>query len=179
MRRGFTLMEVVIVLGITAFLSALLLTYNRSSDSLIVLSVERAKVVGFLNRAKAFALERNLAKGGENVCAFGVNFDKSRGTMKLFRAAPSAGTNCANGFGTALGNTGTATIETEELDKRVEFQSFTCDVSPCVTSYDVVFVPPYLETVNPGSVVLGIVGRLGDTAAIEVGAGGTIAPTAP
>lgn len=173
---GFTLIEVVIVIGITAFLSALLLTYNRSSDSQIVLSVERAKVVGFLNRAKAFALERNLAKGGEDVCAFGVNFNKGNGTMTLFGAGPGASGTC-NDFSPTLG--GNSGVETLTLDKRVEFRSFTCTPpATCTTSYDAAFEPPYLVTHNPGSIVLGITGRT-DTATVEVGQGGTITPTTP
>lgn len=175
MRRGFTLIEVVIVIGITAFLSALLLTYNRSSDIQIVLSVERAKVVGFLNRAKVFALERNLAKGGENVCAFGVNFNKSEGKMTLFRTVPRTDGSCHP----ALGEVESAEVENLTLDRRVEFRSFTCTLpATCATSYDAAFEPPYLVTHNPGSIVLGITGRA-DTATVEVGEGGTITPTTP
>ncbi|PIP30019.1 hypothetical protein COU12_02375 [Candidatus Jorgensenbacteria bacterium CG10_big_fil_rev_8_21_14_0_10_54_38] len=174
LRAGFTLIEMIIVIGITAFLSALLVTYNRSSDSQIVLSVERVKVVGFLNRGKAFALERNLAKGGENVCAFGVSFNKSDGTMTIFRIGRGVSGGCGD-FDPTLGGANNSPIEILTLDRRVEFKSFTCGVPPCTVSYDVAFESPYLMTHNPGSVVLGIKGR-SETLTVEVGVGGEITP---
>lgn len=163
---GFTLLEVIIVVGIAAFLSGLLLVYNRSSDNSIALSVEQARVVGILNRAKAFTLERNLIKGGENICGFGVSFAKGRGEMTLFRALPFRA-NCASGFVTQGAGT---VIETVVLHPRIEFARFAPQDGD---TYAVVFTPPYLKTVNPGTITLRVKGKT-DTLMVEVGAGGEV-----
>ncbi|MFH1161907.1 MAG: type II secretion system protein [Candidatus Jorgensenbacteria bacterium] len=174
--RGFSLVEMIVVVAITAFLSALLLTYNRSSDNQIVLSVEREKVMGFLNRAKAFALERNLAKGGEDVCAFGVNFNKGNGTMEIFRIGSGVSGGCGDSD-PSLDGTNNSVIEGLTLASRVEFRSFTCTpTTPCdAASHDVAFIPPYLKTVNSGSIVLGVKGS-SNVLTVEVGVGGEITP---
>ncbi len=164
---GFSLIEVTIVMGIMAVLSALLLSYNRSSDNQIVLGVEQAKVVGFLNRAKAFALERKSIAGTGSVCAFGVHFDGSAGAMALFGVTPGESGDCSPAFDGAG-------IENLALDDRVEFQKFVC--GPCggnAVSYDAAFEFPYLTAINPGSVTIGI--KNGTvTKVVEIGTGGEI-----
>lgn len=166
--RGFSLIEMTIVMSIMAVLSALLLSYNHSSDNQIVLGVEQAKVAGFLNRAKAFALERKSVAGTGNVCAFGVHFDKNAGAMTLFGATTDGSGDCSPVFG------GTG-IENLALDNRVEFQKFTCgSCGGNAVSYDAAFEFPYLTAINPGSVTIGI--KNGTVAkVVEIGTGGEIA----
>lgn len=153
--RGFTLVEIAIVISITAILSAILLGYNRSSERQIFLYTDQAKVASFLNRAKAFALERRLT-GPEEVCAFGVHFTAPR-QMTLFKDLCPANFQYDND----------EALETLLLDNRIEFVSF-----PTST----VFEPPYLTTRNYGNIIIRIVGTTASEsqATILVGPGGEI-----
>jgi len=132
--KAFSLVEVAIVLMITAFLSAMFIGYNQVSQRQIALSTEQARVVGFLTRAKAFALERNFSVGGGDACGFGVHFP-SQDKMVIFKTTPiDINRGCeTNNFGRVYGET----IEEMILDKRVRIIG-----SPP----DIFFEPPYLTT---------------------------------
>lgn len=68
---GFTLVETLVVVGITIIMTTTLIAYTRSSGRQITLYTEQAKLIGILNRAKSLALQR---EGAEVFCAYGVRF---------------------------------------------------------------------------------------------------------
>ncbi|MBI2278635.1 MAG: prepilin-type N-terminal cleavage/methylation domain-containing protein [Candidatus Brennerbacteria bacterium] len=166
---GFTLIEVLVVTAITAFLAGLLLSYNRSTDSQVVLAAETARVAGVLYRARSFALQKNIMKGNAAACGFGVRFTKPN-RLVLFEDLPAQNDDCAtknmryDGAGEL--------IEEVTLNDRVALESFVSDAGS--EAPDVFFQSPYLVTNPPGiTVTLRLVGTE-KTSAVAVGAGGEV-----
>lgn len=134
--KGFTLVEMLIVVAILVFLTSFLVTSNKSGQEQIALFKEEARLIGVLNQAKSLTLE----KKGE-ACGFGVNFpaapnDGVRREFILFQDNPPVGKDCP-GDGKYGG--GSEKIKSFSLDARVFF------VSPPSDS-EVIFIAPYLET---------------------------------
>lgn len=71
---GFTLVEILVVLGIVTVLVGVALSANRTSKSQLSLFKTEALLVGSINRAKALSQQRLDI---ENICAFGVHFSAS------------------------------------------------------------------------------------------------------
>lgn len=160
--KGFTIVEMVVVIAIMGLISGIMVAYNRTSDEKIALFSDEAKVVGVLQRAKSFALEKR-----GNACAFGVHFEKP-GTMIIFQDLPIEGIACGEGNFNEQYDTGEA-VEEISLDQRIDFASLPGEGS----SHDVVFIPPYLETSGVGTVEIEISdGSAGSC--IEIGTGGQI-----
>jgi prepilin-type N-terminal cleavage/methylation domain-containing protein len=72
-KKGFTLIEILIVLAITALLSGLAIVYTHVGQNQISLSIEESKVAQLILEAK----ELSIATYGTNsdTCAYGVAFD--------------------------------------------------------------------------------------------------------
>lgn len=86
-RTGFTLVEVMVVMGVTAMLSALILVYNASTRETLRLFTEKARVAQLVFRAKSLALS-TYTQGGAQRCGYGVRFDRAAGTYALVSYAP-------------------------------------------------------------------------------------------
>lgn len=169
MRNGFTLIETLIVAGIALFLSGILLTYNRSTDSQVVLAAEQARVAGVLFRAKSFALQRSIREGSVMPCGFGILFESPR-TITLFQDLPPAGSDCS-----ASNATYDAGEEVEELilNPRVEMHSF--NGAP-LTRTSVFFRSPYLETNGAGTIAIRLGGTTEERTVVVSEGGGISAP---
>ena len=76
LRRGFTLIEILVIIGIITILTSFLILYSRTGENQILLLREKAKVINNILRAKAMAL--NLVVESEPACGFGVHFEESR-----------------------------------------------------------------------------------------------------
>lgn len=164
--KGFTIVEMVVVIAIMGLISGIMVAYNRTSDEKIALFSDEAKVVGVLQRAKAFALEKR-----GNACAFGVHFEEPA-TMIIFQDLPPVeDPRCVEENFNEQYDTGEA-VEEISLDQRIGFTSLPGGGS----SHDVVFIPPYLETSGAGTVEIGILGEATGSAGscIEIGTGGQI-----
>ncbi len=166
---GFTLLEMVIVISIMAIITAVTIGYNRGSDDRLVLFSNQAKVVGVLQRAKSFALQKKEGDDGGLVCAFGVHFEKPR-TMIIFRDEASTPNNgfCKDGFSSMSYDEGEK-IEEIELDVDIEFSSLSCGKDSC----DVLFSTPYLDVSGAGTIGLGVVDGE-EVAEVEVGSGAQV-----
>ena len=76
-RDGFTLVEVLVVISITAILTALAIGYSKVNERQLVLFSERAKIQGMLSRAKVLALQgAGREEDSFGVC-YGIEFDTS------------------------------------------------------------------------------------------------------
>ncbi|MBI5732490.1 hypothetical protein HY967_00835 [Candidatus Jorgensenbacteria bacterium] len=119
---GFTTIEIAVVIGITLFLSATLLTYNRRTQIQLELFRDQAVVVGALNRTKALAIEKfNIAP---DTCGFGIHFTPYSRNFVIFQDLISTGSpNCKVG-GAYQGNSQLDSgeeIETLTLSSRLRF----------------------------------------------------------
>lgn len=86
-RSGFTLVEVMVVMSVTAMLSALILVYNASTRETLRLFTEKARVAQLVFRAKSLALS-TYTEGGIERCGYGVRFDRGAGKYALVSYAP-------------------------------------------------------------------------------------------
>jgi len=155
---GFSLIETLVTLTIVVIILGITLAYNRSSGEKIVLYTEQAKVIGVLNRAKGFALEK-YKKNSILFCAFGAQFYANGSYNLVGVETPNMGL-CASGT--------VIPIEEYFLDTRIKFTSFP-------PSNMVLFKAPYLETLNSGKITLEVVGSSSIAPAIiVVGIGGDI-----
>lgn len=154
-----------VVVGITLFLSGILLSYNRSTDSLVVLAAEQARVAGAFFRAKSFALQKNIRVASPVACGFGVYLEKPR-TVRIFQDLPTSGA-CNRGYDSG------ELLEEITLNPKVELSAFT-QGGGGASSVSVVFSAPYLETANPGTITLRLVANTSQTKTVVVNAGGGI-----
>lgn len=85
-RNGFTLIEILIVVAISAMLSAIAIVYSSVARNEVALSVETAKIAGFIFRAKDLTIATYNTSLG--TCAYGVSFDIPGNTYSLFAYNP-------------------------------------------------------------------------------------------
>jgi len=139
-RRGYSLVELLVVLGITVLLSGVLLAYNRSSERQIVLYRDQALIIGLLNRAKSLAAQKFNPAGSltDVPCAFGLHFDEVSKDFYLFQDIGPGGCDTPRTAGFDGADTAEL-IETFSLDRRLEFLSIPAG------GFDVMFVAPDLN----------------------------------
>jgi prepilin-type N-terminal cleavage/methylation domain-containing protein len=79
-KKGFTLIEILIVLAITAVLSSLAIVYTHVGQNQISLSIEESKIAQLILEAK----ELSVATYGSNsaTCAYGVAFNYASSTVE-------------------------------------------------------------------------------------------------
>ena len=82
MRNGFTLIEMLIVIAITAVLAGFSIIYTRVGQNQIALSIEESKIAQLILEAK----ELSIATYSEHAatCAYGVQFNYASSTYSLF-----------------------------------------------------------------------------------------------
>jgi prepilin-type N-terminal cleavage/methylation domain-containing protein len=135
--RGFTLLEILVVIGIIGILSGIAVGYSRTSSQQLSLLNAEAKLLNLFSRAKFLSVETFLTaeEGGLRVCAYGVKVDRSQGEVFIFAdRAPSCPAN-------NLYNSDTDLRLSSELDNfklNPALFSFTEDT----TLSEVVFIPP-------------------------------------
>jgi len=131
---GFTLIELIVVLGVTVGLSAILITYSRTGERQIILFREQAKVINAVLRAKNLAIQAYAGGGGGiDVCGYGVNFQPN--AVVIFKdLAPdcSSSDNRYSGDASEL-------FESYQLNPLVQFSQMPIS--------DAVFIPPDLEVI--------------------------------
>lgn len=158
---GFSVIEMLVTFTIVLVLSGIFIGYNRTSGRQLFLYTEQAKVVGVLNEAKSYAIQRlKDTEGNEDIvaCAYGVEFEMG-GAYRVFGV-----TKDINDDGCPLDDR--TTVKTYTLDSGVGFVSLP-------PGNMVAFEIPYLTTHNPGTVRLGIGTIQKD---IEISQGGAITP---
>ncbi|MDP1706495.1 MAG: prepilin-type N-terminal cleavage/methylation domain-containing protein [bacterium] len=167
---GFTLVETMVAMAIGVVLFGITISYNRSSNVQLSLYTEQSRIVGFLNRAKSFALEKRA--GAANVCAFGIHYEEAiaagQSRLILFRDLADVGDICPAG-----GN--------RQFDGPNEQQAellIDSNISVLAFPGDIVFEPPYLQTDYQANYnELGLIKIEipdGPSSCVAVGPGGTI-----
>jgi prepilin-type N-terminal cleavage/methylation domain-containing protein len=89
MRNGFTLIEILIVIAISALLSTIAIFYTGAGQNTVALSVEEAKISQLILEAKELSISTYGASG---VCGYGVNIDMAAQTYSLFSYIPGTPT---------------------------------------------------------------------------------------
>ncbi len=88
MKKGFTIIELLVVLAISAMLSAIAITYTGMERNQIALSVETAKIAGLILRAKELSITTYAQS--PSTCAYGVSFNIAANTYSIFAFNPDA-----------------------------------------------------------------------------------------
>jgi prepilin-type N-terminal cleavage/methylation domain-containing protein len=102
-RNGFTLVEILVVLGISALLSGMAIAYSNVSRNATALTVEEAKISQFILRAKSLAIATyggTFTSGSPVFCGYGVTFNlgATPQTYSIFAYSPvTAPTACPTG----------------------------------------------------------------------------------
>ena len=167
-RKGFSLVELIVVVAVTALLAGVLVTYNSQSRIQVALSVERAKIAQVIGRARSLSISTYLQNPTD--CGFGVAFGS--GPSRTYELVQFDNAICSD----LTGGTQTAR-ETFRLDPAVEFGTGANQIGLLV------FVPPdptlLMEdpTGNPISGIgkIYLAGRGGvDPIALDVGFAGQV-----
>lgn len=171
LKDAFTLVEMVVVLGIMMVLSTMLIAYNRSNERRVLIFTEQAKLAGVLNRAKSLALQKLERASGATVCALGIHLEKTAGRMVVFEDRDANESACKN----------PARVFSYDNGEEVESVSLDGNIELAEDYADILFLPPYLivksdDLAGGGSLILTL--RIKNqplyTARVEVNAGGQI-----
>ncbi len=92
MRQGFTLIEILVVIAISAMLATIALGYSRTAQNEVALSVETAKMAQTILRAKDLALAAYANVPG--TCGYGVLLNPAANTYSLFAYTPGGAPPC-------------------------------------------------------------------------------------
>jgi len=71
--KGFSLIELLVTMGIITMLSSISLSYSRIGENQLILAKEEARVFNFLIRAKVLSIETFGESGSP--CGYGVHFE--------------------------------------------------------------------------------------------------------
>jgi prepilin-type N-terminal cleavage/methylation domain-containing protein len=163
-RSGFTLTELLVVMGISVILLTLIIGFTRSSEQSVALFNEQVRLVSNLTRAKSLTLE-TFASGGSASCGYGIVFTPPD-SYALFKDEPEfPETECLSGV-TYTGNSAYDAgeeLESFQLDPRIKFLSAPLN--------SVLFIPPDpLVVFNPSgaSSAVFVVSTLDDAAQASV-----------
>jgi prepilin-type N-terminal cleavage/methylation domain-containing protein len=176
-RFGFTMIEMLIVVAVTAMLSSFLLLYNSTSRQQVALFVERAKMSQVMQKAKSFSIASYATT--EEACGYGVEVDYITRSYFIFRYAKPAASSCEE----------ITIIGTSENDPNIQpLASYTYELNsalvfdrPDDAIESVLFIPPDPRVlVRTGDIILrsgGIYMATRDhsaTASVLVGVAGQI-----
>ena len=81
-KRGYTLLETILTVGILLLLSSMLVVYNQGNKQQLAVISEQAKIINTIYRAKFLAMQGY--ESGQPICGYGVYF-KSDGTYILYK----------------------------------------------------------------------------------------------
>lgn len=81
-KKGFTLIEILIVLAITALLSSLAIVYTHVGQNQISLSIEESKIAQLILEAKELSIATYSSNSA--TCAYGVAFNYTNSSYSLF-----------------------------------------------------------------------------------------------
>jgi len=81
---GFTLVEMLVVLGITAMLSSVFIGYGGTIKDQVSLFREEAKMVQVLYKAKTYSVQALKNSDGKSSCGYGVHFSNIENSYFIY-----------------------------------------------------------------------------------------------
>jgi len=87
---GFTLIEMMIVVAISAMLAAIAVGYSGVERDQTALTVEVTEMSQFILQARSLAIA-TYGNAAGSACGYGVSFDASSETYSIFAFVPNAG----------------------------------------------------------------------------------------
>lgn len=130
-RTGYTLVEIIIVIGITALMVGVVISYNSGGRRQVELSVERAKVSQVMYRARSLAVA--MYREASPPCGYGVYFDYAATPQQYYLYAYDD-TTCS--FASLAGKRKEPPLGTYKLGSGVRFATHADSLQ------DVIFFPP-------------------------------------
>ena len=92
MKKGFTLIEILVVVALSALFSAIALTYSGAARNEVALSVETSKIAQLILRAKDLTLATYASIPG--TCGYGVYLNIPSDQYSLFAYTPAGAPPC-------------------------------------------------------------------------------------
>ncbi|MEK7555319.1 MAG: prepilin-type N-terminal cleavage/methylation domain-containing protein [Patescibacteria group bacterium] len=135
--KGFTLTEIIIVIGIITVLSLMAIVYSHTGERQITLFQEQMKVLNALSRAKSLSI--NTFNQPDVPCGFGVHFDESDNSFRIFKEQASK-QDCSNmdlKYTDALEN-----FDVSDPNKEKFILSKSVDFVGVMAFEDIIFYPP-------------------------------------
>jgi len=129
--KGFTLIEMLVVISIMALLSSFLILYSRAGENQIILFRDQARLITALNRAKSLSVQTFNAP--QPSCAFGVYFSKTENAFLIFR---DLALNCREADHVYTGSE--ELFESYQLSSKIKFGE--------LTLINIAFIPPDPKT---------------------------------
>lgn len=131
MNKGFTVIEMLVVISIIALLSSILIIYSRAGENQMILFRDQARLITALNRAKSLSVQ--MFNAPQPPCAFGVYFSQAGNTFLIFR---DLALDCRNADHIYTGTE--ELFESYQLSSKIKFKELTLT--------NVVFIPPDPKT---------------------------------
>ncbi len=138
---GFTLIEMLIVVSISAMLATIAIGYSGIERDQTALSVEKTKIAELILQARALALATYNNTSG-TACGYGVSLDTTNETYSIFAYVPGGNT-CPSEASTTYGSVSSAEQKSTEETWDVHPQNnvtFTSDAAI------IFFFPPNPDT---------------------------------
>ena len=147
MNAGFTVYELLVIVGIMSILTGIVFSYTRRSEGQLALFRERAAVASAVLRAKGLAVQSFRPQAGvQPVCGYGIHITPT--AFMLFRELPTV----PSGTGFVCAPTPdfysgvSEEVERHSFDSRVVLSLCGGNASSCVpvggNELDILFIPP-------------------------------------
>jgi len=138
--QGFTLIETLVIIVITVFLTTIMIGFSHNGERQIALFRDQSQVASILNRAKSLSINLFSEDEADKPCAYGVHFNNNEQTFLIFKDLK---TSC-NGIYDE--DSSGELFEKYQIDPQFKFDT---------TLTDVVFIPPdptvKITSGSPGS----------------------------
>ena len=137
---GFTLLEIVVTIGITLIFTAVLVGYSRESGRQLVLRSTEAKIISLIDRAKTWSRTfPEEAPSGGKLCGYGVVLNKVSGIMFIFRDLVDASVKCADSDKIYAG----AGERLHGIINELQFDASALSIDTGGTTFqEIIFIPP-------------------------------------
>lgn len=133
-QKGFTLIEILVVLTILSFLTSILILYSRGGEGQILLFREQSKLVSDILRAKSLAIQTFQTQ--EKVCGYGIHFETAPyNNYVIFKEIKGADPDNPCGANNRRYDAG------EEFEPTTNLEDYGINLDQATVS-DVFFVPP-------------------------------------